>query len=77
MKSARTDRAANSFEVVAREWLGKFVDPVSESHRKRVYARFENDVFPRIGGRPIAEVTPKELLEVAEKQAFVREATIN
>jgi integrase len=67
MKSAQTNRSANSFEVVAREWLGKFIDPMSESHRKRVYARFENDVFPRIGGRPIAEITPKELLEVVSR----------
>jgi integrase len=67
MKSARTDGAANSFEVIAREWLGKFIDPMSESHRKRVYARFVNDVFPRIGGRPIAEITPKELLEVVRR----------
>ena len=67
MKSAQTSRSANSFEVVAREWLGKFIDPMSESHRKRVYARFENDVFPRIGRRPIAEITPKELLEVVSR----------
>jgi len=67
MKSAQTSRSANSFEVVAREWLGKFIDPMSDSHRKRVYARFENDVFPRIGGRPIAEITPKELLEVVSR----------
>jgi integrase len=67
MKSSKTERAANSFEVVAREWLGRFIDPMSESHRKRVYARFENDVFPQIGGRPITEITPKELLETVRR----------
>jgi len=67
MKSSRVDRAANSFEVVAREWLTKFIEPKSESHRKRVYARFENDIFPRIGGRPIAELTPQEVREAVER----------
>ena len=66
-KSSRVDRAANSFEVVAREWLAKFIDPKSESHRKRVYARFENDIFPRIGARPIAELTPQEVREAVER----------
>lgn len=66
-KAARAGRAANSFEVIAREWLKKFVDPLSKSHRKRVYARFENDVFPKIGNRPIAEITRKEMLEVILK----------
>lgn len=67
IKSSRLDRAANSFEVVAHEWLTKFIDPKSESHRKRVYARFENDIFPRIGGRPIAELTPQEVREAVER----------
>lgn len=64
MNSARRDRTADSFEVIAREWLTKFVDSAVAGHKKRVYARFENDVFPWIGARPIAEITPRELLQV-------------
>jgi integrase len=64
VKSARHEQLANSFETIAREWLKKFIDPMAPGHRKRVYARFENDVFPSIGTRPIADITPKELLEV-------------
>jgi integrase len=67
VNSARADKAENSFEVIAREWLYKFIDPMSASHKKRVYARFENDVFPRIGGRPIAEITPPELLSMLRR----------
>ncbi len=66
-KAARVGNAVNSFEIVAREWLTKFIDPLTESHRKRVYARFENDIFPYLGGRPIAEITPMELLGVVKK----------
>lgn len=63
-KSARKEPVGNSFEAIARQWLKKFIDPMAAGHRKRVYARFENDVFPSIGARPIADITPKELLEV-------------
>jgi integrase len=66
-KAARVGNAANSFEVVAREWLKTYVDSKSESHRKRVYARFENDIFPYLGKRPIVEITPMELLGVIKK----------
>jgi integrase len=66
-KAARVGNAANSLEVVAREWLKTHVDSKAESHRKRVYARFENDIFPYLGSRPIAEITPMELLGVIKK----------
>jgi len=37
MKSSRIDRAANSFEVVAREWLTKFIEPkVRKSSKARL-----------------------------------------
>jgi len=67
VKSAREGATDDSFEVIAQERLKKFIDPVSKSHRTRVYARFVNDIFPAIGSRPIAEITPKELLKVILK----------
>jgi len=66
-KAARASKAANSLEVVAREWLKANIDPKAESHRKRAYARFENDIFPHLGSRPIADITAPELLEVIRK----------
>lgn len=55
LKEGRKGLAADDFETVAREWLTKFIDPKSDRHRKRVRARFVNDVFPKIGRRPIKE----------------------
>ena len=66
-KAARLGNAANSLEVVAREWLKQFIDSKAESHKKQVYARFENDIFPYLGSRPIAENSLAELLEVIRK----------
>ncbi|MGH6794739.1 MAG: tyrosine-type recombinase/integrase [Methylocella sp.] len=67
MKSARTDRSANSFEVVAREWFAKYSATWAANHGDRIIRRFERDIFPWIGGRPIAEVTAPELLAVARR----------
>lgn len=66
-KAARADRAANSFEVVAREWFGKLSPTWNSAHADRIIRRFERDVFPWIGGRPIAEVAPPELLTLLRR----------
>jgi hypothetical protein len=55
-KLARTDQEANSFEVVAREWFAKSPVTWAASHSDRLIRRFERDVFPWIGRRPIADV---------------------
>jgi len=62
VKAARADRAANSFEVVAREWFEKQSAGWVESHGGRILKRLERDIFPWLGGRPIAEMAPPELL---------------
>ena len=67
MKSARADRASNSFEVVAREWLAKYSTTWVPAHGDRILRRFERDAFPWIGERPIAEVTAPELLAMVRR----------
>lgn len=64
-KAAGVERAANSFEVVAREWLGK--QTWVEGYRVKVEAWLRNDVFPYIGGKPVAEVTAPEFLRVVRR----------
>lgn len=67
MKSARVERAANSLEVVAREWFAKYSATWAANHSDRIIRRFERDIFPWIGERPIAEVTAPELLAVVRR----------
>ena len=67
MKSARMDRAANSFEVVTREWFTKYSATWAANHGDRIIRRFVRDIFPWIGGRPIAEINAPELLTVVRK----------
>ena len=61
-KAAKGERAANSFEVIAREWFEKFEPNWVENHSDKIISRLERDLFPWIGGRPIAEVKAPELL---------------
>jgi integrase len=60
--AARIERAENSFESVAREWYAKHSPKWAESHASKVLTRMEKDVFPWIGGLPIAEIAAPELL---------------
>ncbi|WP_417473287.1 tyrosine-type recombinase/integrase [Luteimonas mephitis] len=64
-KAAGEERAGNSFEVIAREWLGK--QAWVPGYLTKVIAWMENDVFPHIGARPIAELTAPEFLKVARR----------
>jgi len=66
-KVATVERAASSFEAVACEWHAKYAPNWSKSNADKVLARLENDVFPWLGGRPIAEIKAPELLGVARR----------
>lgn len=61
-KAAGEERAANNFEAVAREWHGKFSPGWAASHSGKIMGRLENDLFPWIGSRPVAEIKAPELL---------------
>ena len=66
-KSSRLERTANSFEVVAREWFAKYSQTWAKNHSYRIIRRFDRDIFPWIGGRPIAEINAPELLAVVRR----------
>jgi integrase len=66
-KASKQSSAANSFEVVAREWLSKFGPTWSSAHGERIIRRFERDVFPWIGARAVSDVTPADLLGVMRR----------
>ena len=59
-KAAGDDKAANSFEVVAREWFAKHSPTWVASHADKIIQRLERDVFPWLGKRPVADITAKE-----------------
>lgn len=66
-RTAIVQRTANSLEAVAREWHQRFCKNWAESTAAGILRRLELDVFPWVGGRPIAEITPPELLSVLRR----------
>lgn len=60
--------AANTtFEGVAREWFEREKLKWVETHAARVIRRFERDIFPHVGTRPISAITTPEILAVLRK----------
>lgn len=66
-KSDRLTKASNSFEAVAREWFAKYSPNWATSHSSRIIRRLERDVFPWVGGLPIADITPAQILDVLRR----------
>ncbi|NIF42508.1 DUF4102 domain-containing protein [Burkholderia sp. Tr-862] len=66
-KAASQERAANSFEVIAREWFAKYASGWATSHADKIIQRLERDVFPWLGGHAIADIAAPELLTVVRR----------
>jgi len=61
-KQAGIATAANTFEVVAREWLNKTQNDRMASTHTKVTTWLEKDVFPFIGKMPISTMGPRDVL---------------
>lgn len=61
-KNARADAVGNSFESVAREWFTKLLPTWTPDHADKIIKRLERDVFPWIGGKPIADLNAPAVL---------------
>jgi integrase len=63
LKAEQSERRANTFEKLAREWHQRQASTLSERTRDMILARLERDVFPVIGDTPLANLTPRLILE--------------
>lgn len=66
-KQLATININNSFESVAREWHANNKEPWSTRYAVYVMNRLENDIFPTLGKRPIAEIDSLELLDTVKR----------
>ena len=67
VKRQKVQATASNFESVAREWLENVKPGWAAIYYGDTVKRFEAFVFPAIGRRPIAGVTPSELLPLMRK----------
>jgi integrase len=66
-RAMQAERAANSFEAVAREWYMKMAPTWNAAHGSRIIRRLERDIFPWLGARPVADVSAPELLRAIRR----------
>src|SRR5574337_1929891 len=66
-KAAVASSAANSFEAVAREWFAKMQPTWAAGHADKIIRRLERDVFPWIGGTPIADLSAPDVLVTIQR----------
>lgn len=66
-KLTRHISAANTFEAVAIEWLEKQKSHLSNDTVTRNHSLLKNNLFPWLGSRPIADITPIELLAALKR----------
>lgn len=66
-KASKLEQDKNSFEVITREWFIKNERNWKDSHSSKILRRFERDIFPYLGARPIGEIEPPDLLSVIQR----------
>ena len=52
----------NSFESVTKEWISKYGKNWAPSHLSKIVRRFEKDIFPFLGKKPISQITALDFL---------------
>lgn len=67
VKLAGAERAANSFAVIAEEWLAKQSGRMAPATLAKARWTLDDLVFPWIGHRPIAEIDPPEVLRLLQR----------
>jgi integrase len=66
-KRAAKLASANSFEAVARAWMAERKSYVEATQHAKTLSRFENDVLPWLGRRPILEIDAPDVLDVLKR----------
>ncbi|MBN3850581.1 integrase arm-type DNA-binding domain-containing protein [Paraburkholderia sp. Ac-20342] len=66
-KRAARMAAANSFAVATQGWLDERKPYVTAGSWEKTKARFEKDVFPWLGKRPVSEIDAPEILSVLKR----------
>ncbi len=59
----KRERQEQTFKWLAGEWFAKKTANLAESTRDMTKRRLDVDVYPTIGGIPVADITPKMILE--------------
>lgn len=68
-RARQQHQAAHTLAACVREWAARHLAARSPSHRAGVLRRLERWVLPALGARPVADVTPLDVLAVLRRIA--------
>jgi integrase len=66
-RQAKVLAAAQTFEMVARDWLKKTQANRAASTQEKVTTWLEKNIFPSIGSKPISTIGPRDVLAAVQK----------
>ena len=66
-KKAEEQIACSTFQKVATEWFQKYELKLSEKHAAKLRRYLETKIFPLIGHKPVADLTPQDFLNVVNE----------
>lgn len=64
---SRHRAAGSTFGEVAAEWIARQKPTWVDSYASRMEARLEEDLIPPLGGRPLADIKPLDVLQAVQK----------
>ncbi|CAK7052805.1 MAG: Prophage integrase IntA [Desulfovibrio sp.] len=67
LRAASAAEAANTFEIIAREWHGRRKPAWSATHAENILSRLEKHIFPAIGMKAVNRVAAPELLSALRR----------
>ena len=67
IKAKAAHESANTLEAVTRDWLAHQADKWAPRTHVRILASLAADIFPTLGARPMASITPRELMAVVQR----------
>jgi integrase len=67
LKASLAEKASNSLEVIAREWIENKSSKWAESNIEKITRHLEINIFPYLGSKPITDISARELLAVLRK----------
>lgn len=66
-KLLQAERSGETFEKVGREWYSKQAQVWTPEHASRVLSRLERDLFPFLGGSPVAETETPQIVAILHR----------
>ena len=66
-KADKAERAANSFEKIARDWHTHWATGKAESTAHYTLRRLESDVFPVVGARPVSDLSASDFRDMVKR----------